>query len=149
APSGQERACISMSTELTASVRGHTLPGRAAPISRQEPPPGTHRHMPDPQLFAPIEEAIEVFRRGGMVIIIDDEDRENEGDLAIAAEKVTPQAINFMTKTGRGLICLTLTEERCQELKLPLMVADNTSPFGTAFTVSIEARGKTTTGISA
>jgi 3,4-dihydroxy 2-butanone 4-phosphate synthase/GTP cyclohydrolase II len=105
--------------------------------------------MSDPKIFAPIEEAIEVFRRGGMVIIVDDEDRENEGDLAIAAEKVTPQAINFMTKNGRGLICLALTEERCEELKLPLMVEDNTSPFGTAFTVSIEARGKITTGISA
>jgi 3,4-dihydroxy 2-butanone 4-phosphate synthase/GTP cyclohydrolase II len=105
--------------------------------------------MSDPKIFTPIEEAIEVFRHGGMVIIVDDEDRENEGDLAVAAEKVTPQAINFMTKHGRGLICLTLTEERCQQLELPLMVEDNTSPFGTAFTVSIEARGKITTGISA
>jgi 3,4-dihydroxy 2-butanone 4-phosphate synthase/GTP cyclohydrolase II len=103
----------------------------------------------DPQIFSPIEEAIDVFRQGGMVVIVDDEDRENEGDLAIAAEKVTPQAINFMSKHGRGLICLTLTEERCEELKLPLMVEQNTSPFGTAFTVSIEARGKITTGISA
>jgi 3,4-dihydroxy 2-butanone 4-phosphate synthase / GTP cyclohydrolase II len=99
--------------------------------------------------FAPIEEAIERFRQGRMVIIVDDEDRENEGDLAIAAEKVTPAAINFMAKHGRGLICLTMTEERCDELELPLMVRDNTSPFGTAFTVSIEARGKITTGISA
>ncbi len=84
-----------------------------------------------------------------MVIIVDDEDRENEGDLAIAAEKVTPEAINFMAVHGRGLICLTLTEDRCDELELPLMVRDNTSPFETAFTVSIEARGKVTTGISA
>ena len=84
-----------------------------------------------------------------MVILVDDEDRENEGDLAIAAEKVTPEAINFMARFGRGLICLALTEERCDELDLPPMVRDNTSPFGTAFTVSIEARGKTTTGISA
>jgi 3,4-dihydroxy 2-butanone 4-phosphate synthase/GTP cyclohydrolase II len=99
--------------------------------------------------FAPIEEAIERFRQGRMVIIVDDEDRENEGDLAIAAEKTTPAAINFMAKHGRGLICLTMTEERCDELELPLMVRDNTSPFGTAFTVSIEARGKITTGISA
>jgi 3,4-dihydroxy 2-butanone 4-phosphate synthase/GTP cyclohydrolase II len=99
--------------------------------------------------FAPIEEAIERFRQGRMVIIVDDEDRENEGDLAIAAEKATPAAINFMAKHGRGLICLTMTEERCDELDLPLMVRDNTSPFGTAFTVSIEARGKITTGISA
>jgi 3,4-dihydroxy 2-butanone 4-phosphate synthase/GTP cyclohydrolase II len=99
--------------------------------------------------FASIEDAIATFREGGLVIICDDEDRENEGDFAIAAEKVTPQAINFMAKYGRGLICLALTEERCNELDLPLMVRDNTSPFGTAFTVSIEARGKITTGISA
>jgi 3,4-dihydroxy 2-butanone 4-phosphate synthase/GTP cyclohydrolase II len=99
--------------------------------------------------FAPIEEAIEQFRQGRMVIIVDDEDRENEGDLAIAAEKVTPVAINFMARFGRGLICLAMTEERCRQLELPLMVEDNTSPFGTAFTISIEARGKITTGISA
>jgi len=99
--------------------------------------------------FASIEEAIAKFRQGQIVIIVDDEDRENEGDFAIAADKVTPQAINFMARYGRGLICLTLTQDRCDELKLPLMVEDNTSSFGTAFTVSIEARGKTTTGISA
>jgi len=99
--------------------------------------------------FAPIEEAIEQFRQGRMVIIVDDEDRENEGDLAISAEKVTPVAINFMARFGRGLICLAMTEERCRQLDLPLMVEDNTSPFGTAFTISIEARGKITTGISA
>jgi 3,4-dihydroxy 2-butanone 4-phosphate synthase / GTP cyclohydrolase II len=99
--------------------------------------------------FATIEDALEAFRQGRMVIIVDDEDRENEGDLAIAAEKVTPAAINFMAKYGRGLICLALTESRCDELDLPLMVRSNTSQFGTAFTVSIEARGKTTTGISA
>jgi len=105
--------------------------------------------MQDPRSFAPIEEAIAHFRQGRFVIIVDDEDRENEGDLAIAAEKVTPAAINFMARFGRGLICLALTEERCEELDLPLMVQSNTSPFGTAFTVSIEARGKVTTGISA
>ncbi len=101
--------------------------------------------------FAPIEQAIDRFRQGRMVVIVDDEDRENEGDLAIAAEKVTPQAINFMARHARGLVCLALTEERCDELRLPLMVdsATNTSTFGTAFTVSIEARGKVTTGISA
>ena len=106
---------------------------------------------PHPTPFAPVEEAIEQFRQGRMVIIVDDEDRENEGDLAIAAEKVTPQAINFMAKHGRGLVCLTLTDERCAELALPLMVdsTTNTSTFNTAFTVSIEARGKVTTGISA
>jgi 3,4-dihydroxy 2-butanone 4-phosphate synthase/GTP cyclohydrolase II len=105
--------------------------------------------MPETTPFASIEAAIEHFRQGRFVIIVDDEDRENEGDLAIAAEKVTPQAINFMARYGRGLICLAMTEERCDDLRLPLMVEDNTSPFGTAFTVSIEARGKVTTGISA
>ncbi|HEY4572836.1 MAG TPA: 3,4-dihydroxy-2-butanone-4-phosphate synthase, partial [Thermoanaerobaculia bacterium] len=98
--------------------------------------------MTDDTPFAPIEEAIERFRHGEIVIIVDDEDRENEGDFAIAAEKVTPAAINFMAKHGRGLVCLALSEERCRDLELPLMVEDNTSPFGTAFTVSIEARGK-------
>ncbi len=93
---------------------------------------------------------IELFRQGQMVIIVDDEDRENEGDLVVAAEKITPEAINFMAKHGRGLICLSLTEQRCAELDLPLMVdEEKTTPFGTAFTVSIEARGKVTTGISA
>jgi 3,4-dihydroxy 2-butanone 4-phosphate synthase/GTP cyclohydrolase II len=104
--------------------------------------------MPEPP-FSTIEAALEEFRRGRLVIIVDDEDRENEGDLAIAAEKVTPEAINFMAREGRGLICLALTEARCDELQLPLMVRDNTSPYGTAFTVSIEARGKVSTGISA
>lgn len=99
--------------------------------------------------FTPIEEAIAAFREGHMVIIADDEDRENEGDLVVAAEKITPAAINFMAKHARGLICLALTEERCAELDLPLMVRDNTAPMGTAFTVSIEGKGGVTTGISA
>jgi 3,4-dihydroxy 2-butanone 4-phosphate synthase / GTP cyclohydrolase II len=99
--------------------------------------------------FATVEEAAELYTRGEFVIIVDDEDRENEGDLCIAAEKITPDAINFMAKNGRGLICLALTEERCRDLDLPLMVENNTSPYGTAFTVSIEARGRVTTGISA
>ncbi|HKO54592.1 MAG TPA: 3,4-dihydroxy-2-butanone-4-phosphate synthase, partial [Thermoanaerobaculia bacterium] len=99
--------------------------------------------------FATVEEAAELYRRGELVIIVDDEDRENEGDLCIAAEKVTPESINFMARYGRGLICLALTEERCAELDLPLMVENNTSNYGTAFTVSIEARGRVTTGISA
>ena len=99
--------------------------------------------------FATIEEAAELYRRGEFVIIVDDEDRENEGDLCIAAEKVTPEKVNFMAKYGRGLICLALTEERCNELDLPLMVEHNTTNYGTAFTVSIEARGRVTTGISA
>jgi 3,4-dihydroxy 2-butanone 4-phosphate synthase/GTP cyclohydrolase II len=99
--------------------------------------------------IAKIEAALEDIRNGKMVILVDDEDRENEGDLAMAAELVTPEAINFMAKEGRGLICLTLTEDRADFLNLPLMVRDNTSSFGTAFTVSIEARKGVTTGISA
>ncbi len=105
--------------------------------------------MPQDSPFASIEQAIDEIRRGRMVIVVDDEDRENEGDLTLAAEKVTPDAINFMARFGRGLICLALTEERCNQLELPLMVETNTSPYGTAFTVSIEARGKISTGISA
>jgi 3,4-dihydroxy 2-butanone 4-phosphate synthase/GTP cyclohydrolase II len=99
--------------------------------------------------FATIEEAIEDIRRGRMVVVVDDENRENEGDLTIAAQFVTPEAINFMTKEGRGLICLALTPERCDELGLDLMAAKNESAFETAFTVSIEAREGVTTGISA
>ncbi|MBT0652885.1 bifunctional 3,4-dihydroxy-2-butanone-4-phosphate synthase/GTP cyclohydrolase II [Geomobilimonas luticola] len=98
---------------------------------------------------ARIEDAIEDIRQGKMVILVDDEDRENEGDLTMAAEMVTPEAINFMARFGRGLICLTMTAEKCDQLDLPLMVSANTSSFGTAFTVSIEARRGVTTGISA
>ena len=96
-----------------------------------------------------VELAIRDIRNGKMVILVDDEDRENEGDLTMAAEHVTPEAINFMAKYGRGLVCLTLTEERCDQLDLPPMVSENNSPFQTAFTVSIEARHGVTTGISA
>src|SRR5512136_3042569 len=96
-----------------------------------------------------IEEAIEDIRLGKMVILVDDEDRENEGDLTMAAEMATPESINFMARFGRGLICLTMTNERCDQLRLPLMVSSNTSSFGTAFTVSIEAKKGVTTGISA
>ncbi len=96
-----------------------------------------------------VERALEAIRAGRMVILVDDEERENEGDLAMAAEKVTPEAVNFMAKHGRGLICLSLTSERCDQLGLPMMVAENTSAFGTGFTVSIDARTGTTTGISA
>lgn len=94
-------------------------------------------------------EIIEDIRQGKMVILMDDEDRENEGDLILAAECVTPEAINFMARYGRGLICLTLTEERCKQLRLPLMVDQNNSPYATNFTVSIEAAEGVTTGISA
>ena len=96
-----------------------------------------------------VEQALAEIRKGRMVILTDDEDRENEGDLVMAAEKVTPQAINFMATHARGLICLSLTEQRIRQLNLPLMVQDNTSPFQTAFTVSIEASQGVTTGISA
>jgi 3,4-dihydroxy 2-butanone 4-phosphate synthase/GTP cyclohydrolase II len=96
-----------------------------------------------------LEEALEDIRQGRMVILVDDEDRENEGDLTMAAEKVTPEAINFMAKYGRGLICLSLTDEKLNELRIPMMVSDNTSRFQTAFTVSVDARKGVTTGISA
>jgi len=96
-----------------------------------------------------VEAALEDIRQGKMVILVDDEDRENEGDLCMAAELVTPEAVNFMAREGRGLICLSLTEARADELNLPLMVQENTSSFGTAFTISIEARRGVTTGISA
>jgi 3,4-dihydroxy 2-butanone 4-phosphate synthase / GTP cyclohydrolase II len=99
--------------------------------------------------FATVEEAIEDIRQGKMVVVCDDEDRENEGDLTLAAQFATPEAINFMAKEGRGLICLALTPDRCEELGLDLMAAKNESPFETAFTVSVEAREGVTTGISA
>jgi 3,4-dihydroxy 2-butanone 4-phosphate synthase/GTP cyclohydrolase II len=99
--------------------------------------------------FDPIEEAIAEIKHGRMVILVDDEDRENEGDLVMAAERVTPQAINFMATHGRGLVCLALSPERVEELQLPPMVTENTAAFGTAFTVSIDARKGITTGISA
>ena len=99
--------------------------------------------------FSSIEEAIEDIRDGRMVVVCDAEDRENEGDLTMAAQFATPDAVNFMAKHGRGLICLALTPERCDELGLDLMAAKNESPFETAFTVSVEARDGVTTGISA
>ncbi len=100
-------------------------------------------------MFSPIPEVIDDVRAGKMIILVDNEDRENEGDLTVAAEKITPEAINFMAKHGRGLICLAMTAQRCDELKLPMMVTENTSAFETAFTVSIESRKNVTTGISA
>lgn len=99
--------------------------------------------------ISPIKDIVADMRAGKMVILVDEEDRENEGDLVIAAEHVTPEAINFMAKYGRGLICLTLNEDRCRQLNLPQMVRDNRSPHGTAFTLSIEAAQGVTTGISA
>src|SRR5437762_1969064 len=99
--------------------------------------------------FVSVPEAIEEIRAGRILVVVDDEDRENEGDLTIAAEKVTPEIINFMATHGRGLICLALTPERCDYLRLPLMTSHNTSIFGTAFCESIDARDGVTTGISA
>jgi len=96
-----------------------------------------------------VEQVLKIVKAGKLIIIVDDEDRENEGDLMVAAEMVTPEVINFMTKHGRGLICMPLTEKRLRELDIPLMVRDNTAPFQTAFTVSIDAKKGVTTGISA
>src|SRR4029079_7713112 len=98
-----------------------------------------------PTPFSRIEEALGAIRAGRMVIVVDDADRENEGDLTIAAEKITPEAINFMARHGRVLICLSMTPERLDELEIPLMVSQNTSRFETAFCVPIEAKGRTTT----
>ena len=100
-------------------------------------------------VFSTTEEAIEDIRQGKIIIVVDDEDRENEGDLTMAAEKITPEAVNFMAKYGRGLICLAMTGERLDQLDLPLMVQGNTSRFETAFTISIDAHHGVTTGISA
>src|SRR5215211_7135160 len=100
-------------------------------------------------VFASIDDAVDAIRDGRMIIVVDDEDRENEGDLTIAAEKITPEAINFMARFGRGLICLSMTPARLDELEIPMMVSQNTSRFETGFCVSIEAKGRTTTGISA
>src|SRR3989304_3260029 len=99
--------------------------------------------------FATVDEALADFREGRMIVLVDDADRENEGDLTMAAEKATPEAINFMAKHGRGLVCLTLTEERCDELNLPLMSPLHPSAYGTAFCEAIDARRGVTTGISA
>src|SRR5262245_41129560 len=99
--------------------------------------------------FARIEDAVAAIRAGKIIIVVDDEDRENEGDLTIAAEKVTPDVINFMARHGRGQICLSMTAARLDELDLPLAVNDNTTPFGTAFCVPIDAKHNVTTGISA
>src|SRR5215468_6566802 len=117
--------------------RGHRAKGAPLALAKDRSP------------FARIEDAVEAVRDGKMIIIVDDADRENEGDLMIAAEKVTPAAINFMARHGRGLICLSMTPERLDELEIPLMVQQNSSRFDTAFCIPIEAKGRTTTGISA
>ena len=120
-------------------MKNKTLKGRPLPpleIAKRTP-------------FARIEDAVAAIRAGKMVIVVDDQDRENEGDLTIAAEKVTPEAINFMARYGRGLVCLPMSPERLDALQIPLMVRDNTTPFETAFCTPIDVIGKTTTGISA
>src|SRR4249920_649246 len=99
--------------------------------------------------FVSVPEAVDEIRAGRIVVVVDDEDRENEGDLTIAAEKITPEIINFMAVHGRGLICLAMSSDKCDELNLPLMSPNNTSRFGTAFTESIDAAEGVTTGISA
>ncbi|MBI2014245.1 MAG: bifunctional 3,4-dihydroxy-2-butanone-4-phosphate synthase/GTP cyclohydrolase II [Candidatus Rokubacteria bacterium] len=99
--------------------------------------------------FATVDDAIEEIRQGRVLLVVDDEDRENEGDLVMAAERVTPEAVNFMARHGRGLICVPMTGERLDELKIQMMVADNTAPMGTAFTVTVDARRGVTTGTSA
>jgi 3,4-dihydroxy 2-butanone 4-phosphate synthase/GTP cyclohydrolase II len=121
--------------------------GRAQPAARRRDHLRIASALEAP--FVSVETAIEQLRRGHFVVVVDDRGRENEGDLTIAAEFATPEAVNFMARHGRGLICLALDERRCDELGLPPMVADNTAPLGTAFTVSIEARHGVTTGISA
>src|SRR6202165_767293 len=104
--------------------------------------------MRDKMGLSTIEDAIADYRIGRFIIIVDDEDRENEGDLAIAADGITPEAINFMATQGRGLICVAMTGERLDLLQIPMMVAENTAKLQTAFCVSVEAREETTTGIS-
>ena len=106
-------------------------------------------HIMNHEAFADVPTAIEEIRAGRMIVVVDDEDRENEGDLTLAAEKVTPEAINFMAKYGRGLVCLTMTEERLDHLRIGPMSAENTSQYGTAFCEAIDARDGVTTGISA
>src|SRR4026208_356223 len=100
-------------------------------------------------VFVTIEEALEEIRQGHLLLVVDDEDRENEGDLVLAADKTTPEAVNFRAMHGRGLVCMPMTGERLDELKLGMMVAENTAPLGTAFTVTVDARRGVTTGTPA
>jgi 3,4-dihydroxy 2-butanone 4-phosphate synthase/GTP cyclohydrolase II len=138
-------------TQSTSVVPGSTPAAAADPGCHLKPEGKRQRANRGQALrhFAAIEDAIQAIRAGKMVIVVDDEGRENEGDLTMAAEKVTPAAINFMAAHGRGLICLPITGERLDELRIPAMVAENTSPFTTAFTVSVEAKRGVSTGISA
>ena len=110
--------------------------------------PDNPRHTRNSE-FAAIKAAIEWIRAGKMLVVVDDEDRENEGDLVMAADKVTPEAVNFMAKYGRGLICVPMEGERLDALQISMMVSDNTAPLGTAFTVTVDSRRGVTTGTSA
>src|SRR5688500_11452243 len=139
----------SISSATSSASTSSALPNSRARRRRLTDMPskrsGKRRRSP----FAPIEDAIKAIHDGEMIIVVDDEDRENEGDLTIAAEKITPAAINFMAKYGRGLICMPMTEDRLAELDIPQMVAQNTARFDTAFCISVEAKHVTSTGISA
>src|SRR5881409_3030366 len=127
-----------------------SVPSVGPDISEELSMPSSASHrLADPTRFAHVVAAIEAIAAGKMVILVDDEDRENEGDLVLAADKVTPEAINFMAKYGRGLVCMPMTGERLDELKISMMVSDNTAPMGTAFTVTVDARRGVTTGTSA
>jgi 3,4-dihydroxy 2-butanone 4-phosphate synthase/GTP cyclohydrolase II len=127
------------------------MPGEIRSLTKTKTPRGGPEALAAADVIVPVEKALEEIQAGRMIVLVDDEDRENEGDLCMAAEKVTPEAINFMARFGRGLVCLSLTEERLRQLRLNLMVPEheNSSGFGTAFTVSVEARHGVTTGISA
>jgi len=141
-----------MSTRKTTPHRraGSTKsPGTSVERGRRVSSKGGTLRGDAPIRFDRIEDAIRDIHNGKMVIVVDDEDRENEGDLTIAAEKVTPAAINFMAAHGRGLICMPIVGERLDQLQIPAMVSENTSPFETAFAVSVEAKHKVSTGISA
>jgi 3,4-dihydroxy 2-butanone 4-phosphate synthase/GTP cyclohydrolase II len=126
-----------------------TMRKTSKPRTARSTPRSTPRNTARRTPFASIEDAIEAIRQGRTIIVVDDEDRENEGDLTMAASKVTPEAVNFMARHGRGQICLSLTGQRLDELEIPLAVSSNTTPFGTAFCVPIDAKAKVTTGISA
>lgn len=128
------------------SPRGGVNRSAARRLAAQHPRPG---RMPDPTPFDPIEEALDDLRQGKLVIVVDDEDRENEGDFIGVAELVTPESVNFMARYGRGLMCVGITRERAAQLELPMMGPENTSLHGTPFTVSVDAREGVTTGISA
>jgi 3,4-dihydroxy 2-butanone 4-phosphate synthase / GTP cyclohydrolase II len=147
-PAAPGRESTSTMPEAQAEGKVSEAGAEEAAGSHSEQPAGSYSGQPV-GAFAPVEEALEEIRRGRMVVVCDDESRENEGDLTMAAQFATPEAINFMAKEARGLICLALTPARCDELGLDLMAAKNESPFQTAFTISVEAREGVTTGISA